>query len=51
LKAIGSVDFAYNRAVIYPGNQLHCSIVPAGVAHPGNPLTGRLTIAGFFHAD
>ena len=48
---IGSVDFAYNRAVIYPGNLLHCSIVPAGVAHPDNPLTGRLTIAGFFHAD
>ncbi|MBU2587237.1 MAG: hypothetical protein KJ872_03905 [Alphaproteobacteria bacterium] len=48
---IGKVDFVYNRAVIYPGNLLHCSIVSTAVNHPGDPLTGRLTIAGFFHAD
>ncbi|PKP94740.1 MAG: hypothetical protein CVT75_03965 [Alphaproteobacteria bacterium HGW-Alphaproteobacteria-14] len=48
---IGSVDFAYNRAVIYPGNLLHCSIARPDVGHPDDPLAGRLTIAGFFHAD
>lgn len=48
---IGRVDFAYNRAVIYPGNLLHCSIVPPTIEHPNDPMRGRLTIAGFFNAD
>ena len=48
---IGHVDFAYNRAVIYPGNLLHCSIVPPAIEHPDDPLQGRLTIAGFFNAE
>lgn len=48
---IGSVAFAYNRAVIYPGNLLHCSIVPQHIDHPDNPRKGRLTIAAFFVAN
>ncbi len=47
---IGSAGFAYNRAVIYPGNLLHCSIVPKHIDHPDAPQNGRLTIAAFFAA-
>lgn len=47
---IGTADFAYNRAVIYHGNQLHCPVVPLHIMHPDEPATGRLTIAAFFRA-
>ncbi|MFA6220261.1 MAG: DUF6445 family protein [Erythrobacter sp.] len=48
---LSSVEFAYNRAVIYRGNLLHCSIVPPGIDHPDDAATGRLTIAAFFRAS
>lgn len=48
---IGKVDFAYDRAVIYPGNLLHCSIAATGIDHPDDPAGGRLTIASFFSAE
>lgn len=48
---IGSVDFAYNRAVIYHGNQLHCPLVPDEIRHSHDPVAGRLTIAAFFRAS
>ncbi len=47
----GRVDFRYNRAVIYRGNQLHCPIIPQDLVHPGDPSCGRLTIAVFFRAN
>lgn len=47
---IGVVDYLYNRAVIYHGNQLHCPIVLENAEHSGNPSCGRLTIAAFFRA-
>lgn len=48
---IAKVDFAYDRAVIYPGNLLHCSIAAANTEHPDDPASGRLTIASFFSAE
>lgn len=48
---IGKVDFADDRAVIYPGNLLHCSIAAGGIDHPDDPASGRLTIASFFSAE
>lgn len=47
---IGSVDFAFNRAVIYPGNLLHCSMTAGQESLPPEPLSGRLTIASFLLA-
>ncbi|MDZ4307841.1 DUF6445 family protein [Allopontixanthobacter sp.] len=48
---IFSVEFAFNRAIIYPGNLLHCSVVPGAIRHPDSPAIGRLTIAAFFRAS
>jgi hypothetical protein len=47
---IGAVDHGYNRAVIYAGNLLHCSMTRNDVHHPDNVATGRLTIAAFMLA-
>lgn len=47
---IGRVDYRYNRAVIYPGNLLHCSLTRNDRLHPDDPLTGRLTVAAFMLA-
>lgn len=38
---------AFNRAVIYPGNLLHCAALPNDRVLPSDPRKGRLTVAGF----
>ena len=35
---------AFNRALIYPGNTLHCAYLPPEVALSTDPLHGRLTL-------
>lgn len=47
---IASVDHSYNRAVIYAGNLLHCSMIRNDIHLPDNAETGRLTIAAFMLA-
>lgn len=47
---IGLVGHRFNRAVIYPGNVLHCSATRNDAAHPRDPLVGRLTVAAFLLA-
>ena len=43
---IGKCPAAFNRAVLFPGNLLHCADI-AGVDLPCDPAAGRLTIAAF----
>lgn len=47
---IGLIEHRYNRAVIYPGNLLHCSLTRNDLFYPDDPLAGRLTIAAFMLA-
>lgn len=47
---IGRVEQAYNRAVIYAGNLLHCSATRNDMHYPDDAETGRLTIAAFMLA-
>ena len=42
---------AFNRALIYPGNTLHCAYLPPGVALSTDPLHGRLTLNLFLFDD
>jgi len=46
-----SIDAAFNRLLIYRGNQLHSGNIPPGLTLPENPRTGRLTINGFGHLN
>lgn len=48
---IGSVEGAYNRALIYRGRVLHSGAIAAGRELPSDPLRGRLTIASFLAAE
>ncbi len=41
------VGYRFNRAVIYPGNLLHCSANEDRMALPDDPRTGRLTVTSF----
>jgi hypothetical protein len=43
---IGTCEAAYNRAVLFPGNLLHCASLD-GVVLPSDTANGRLTIAAF----
>ncbi len=43
---IGTCDAAFNRAVLFPGNLLHCASLD-GVLLPSGITGGRLTIAAF----
>lgn len=43
---IGLCPAEYNRAVLFPGNLLHCADL-AGVDLPDDPLAGRLTVTAF----
>ena len=47
---IAAVGYSYNRAVIYAGNLLHCSITRNDMHYPDDAETGRLTIAAFMLA-
>ena len=38
---------AYNRALVYAGNTLHCADLPPEVTLSGDPLVGRLTLNVF----
>ncbi|TPG55249.1 DUF6445 family protein [Sphingomonas glacialis] len=42
---------AYNRALVYPGNTLHCAYLPPEVALSADPLAGRLTLNLFLFDD
>lgn len=47
---IGYFEGCYNRALIYRGKRLHSGAITSGRALPADPVTGRLTITGFFAA-
>ena len=49
-EAIGVAHLRFNRLVLYDGRRLHSQFVPseAYARLSGNPLTGRLTLNGFF---
>ncbi len=47
---IGLCPAAFNRAVLFPGNLLHCADL-AGVDLPCAPLAGRLTVAAFIRLN
>jgi hypothetical protein len=40
---------AYNRALVYAGNTLHCADLPPEVALSADPLAGRLTLNLFLY--
>ncbi len=42
---------AFNRALIYPGNTLHCAYLPPDVTLSRDPLAGRLTLNLFLFDD
>ena len=44
-------DGHYNRALVYRGRVLHSGSIAADRELSADPLTGRLTITGFFAAD
>ena len=44
-------DGRYNRALVYRGRVLHSGSIAADRELSADPLTGRLTITGFFAAD
>jgi hypothetical protein len=44
---IALVPYQFNRAVIYPGNMLHCSANEDRMALHDDPATGRLTVTSF----
>jgi hypothetical protein len=44
---IHTVDCAFDRLVVYPGNALHSGDISRGTVFGENPRTGRLTINGF----
>ena len=45
---IGGFAGNYNRALLYRGRLLHSGSIGPGRALPADPLTGRLTVTGFF---
>jgi Family of unknown function (DUF6445) len=48
---IGHVQAKYNRAIIYPGNLLHCADIPAGMNLSADPMAGRLTVNTFLQGQ
>lgn len=42
---------AFNRALVYPGNTLHCAHLPPEVVLSADPLAGRLTLNLFLFDD
>lgn len=48
---IGAVAGAFNRAVAYRGNSLHCADLAADFVPAADPLTGRLTLNLFLRAS
>jgi hypothetical protein len=47
---IGHVEARYNRAIIYPGNCLHCADIPPDMVFSSDPAVGRLTVNTFLQA-
>lgn len=47
---VAGFEPAYNRALIYPSNLLHCASLPNGVQFPADPRCGRLTVTSFLSA-
>ncbi len=41
---------AFNRALLYRGNLLHCADIPAGLALPGDVRHGRFTVNSFLRS-
>ena len=50
-EVIGEVAPAFNRAVLYRSNLLHCAAIDTGRVLPADPAQGRLTIASFLTAS
>jgi hypothetical protein len=46
-KQIGHIEARFNRAILYPGNLLHCADIPADMQLSANPSIGRLTVNTF----
>jgi hypothetical protein len=42
---------AFNRALVYPGNTLHCAYLPPELTLSTDPLLGRLTLNLFLYDD
>ncbi|UVO51277.1 DUF6445 family protein [Sphingomonas sp. SUN019] len=49
-ETIATIKPAWNRAILYRSSLLHCAAIPNDIALPGDPRTGRLTIASFLTA-
>jgi Family of unknown function (DUF6445) len=49
-ETIATIRPAWNRAILYRSNLLHCAAIPNDMALPDDPRTGRLTIASFLTA-
>lgn len=47
----GGFDGSWNRALVYRGRLLHCGEIAAGRLLSPDPMTGRLTVTGFFAVD
>jgi hypothetical protein len=47
---IGHIAARYNRAIVYPGNCLHCADIPADMVLSADPAVGRLTVNTFLQA-
>lgn len=45
---LDTVPARYNRAILYRSAALHSGAITAGRTLPADPLTGRLTVTGFF---
>jgi hypothetical protein len=44
---VGRHAAAFNRAIIYRGNTLHCADIPRDIAFSADPVTGRFTVNSF----
>jgi len=47
-KRVGGIDAKWNRLIFYDGALLHSGDIPAPERLSADPLTGRLTLNGFF---
>jgi hypothetical protein len=47
-RKVGGIDAKWNRLIFYDGDILHSGDIPAPERLSADPLTGRLTLNGFF---
>jgi hypothetical protein len=48
---LASLPGRYNRALLYRSRLLHSGAIPPGAVLPSDPVSGRLTVTGFFAAE